>query len=194
MPRTLTAPPTLAEPLRLRWSADQYENLYSMGLLDHGKYELLEGDIVQKMAIKFRHAAIITLLFAYFSRFCAYKSLASAFTVAAGEHSEPEPDFAVLFTETPTLTERGYVQPGDVRLVVEVGDSTVASDLSTKANIYAAAGIPEYWVIDVTGRRLVVHTAPVAGAYTSTVEYDDTEEVAPTFAPAETTPVSALLS
>ncbi|MBC8142977.1 MAG: Uma2 family endonuclease [Armatimonadetes bacterium] len=194
MPQTITAPPAPALPNLIKWDADSYENLYSMGLLEHGKYELLEGDIVQKMAIKNAHALIVTLLFSYLLRFCTPRTLRSAFTLAVGVRSEPEPDFAVLFTESPTLTERGYVQPDNVRLVVEVGDSTVASDISTKSAIYAGAGIPEYWVIDVTGRRLLVHTAPVAGAYSSVLEYDETESVAPTFAPTETTPVSALLS
>ena len=194
MPQTLTAPPTPTLPNLIKWDADQYENLYSMGLLQHGKYELLNGDIVEKVAMKLTHATIITLLFAYFSGFRSFRLLRSAFTLAVGTHSMPEPDFAVLTTENPTVTERGYVRPEDVRLVVEVGDSTVASDISTKAGIYAGAGIPEYWVIDVEGRRVVVHTAPVAGGYTNIVEYDETEAIAPTFAPTETTPVSALLS
>ena len=194
MPRTITAPPAPALPNRIKWDADSYENLYSMGLLPHGKYELLDGDIVEKMPIKFRHANIVTRLFAYFSGFVPYPTLASAFTLAVGRHEMPEPDFAVLSTESPTLTERGYVQPDEVRLVIEVGDSTLASDLATKAGIYAGAGIPEYWVIDVTGRRVLVHTEPVAGTYSSVLEYDETEALAPTFAPTETTTVSALLS
>lgn len=194
MPRAITAPPAPAAPIRIRWNADQYESLFSMGLLSHGKYELLEGDVVQKMSIKDRHALIITLLFAYFSQFRTFRTLRSAFTLAVGVHDMPEPDFAVLITENPTLTERGYVRPEEVRLVVEVGDSTVDSDLSTKAGIYAGANIPEYWVIDVPGQRLIVHDSPVAGVYTRIIEYLETDAVAPTFAPKETTAVSALLS
>jgi Uma2 family endonuclease len=194
MPRAITAPPAPADLPRIRWNADQYENLFSMSLLPHGKYELLEGDVVEKVPIKFRHARIITRLLLYFNRFCDADALGSAFTLAVDAHNMPEPDFAVLTSENPTLTERGYVRPEDVRLVVEVGDSTVASDVSTKAGIYAGANIPEYWVIDVTGRRLIVHDTPVASGYANITEYADTETVAPTFAPAETTPVFALLS
>lgn len=194
MPRIISAPPVPTNPIRFQWNADQFESLFSMGLLEHGRYELLEGDVVKKMAIKFRHARIITRLLLYFHRFCHEDALVSAFTLAVSVHNMPEPDFAVLTTENPTLTERGYVRPEEVRLVVEVGDSTVDTDLSTKAGIYAGASIPEYWVIDVTGRRLVVHDSPVAGSYTRIVEYAETDTVAPVFAPVETTLVSSLLS
>jgi len=49
-------------------------------------------------------------------------------------------------------------------------------------------------VIDVEGRRIVVHTEPVSGTYSRIMEYNDTESIAPAFAPTETTPVAALLS
>jgi Uma2 family endonuclease len=194
MPRAITAPTAPIDRFRIRWNADQYESLFSMYLLPHGKYELLEGDVVEKVPIKFHHARIVTRLLLYFNRFCHADALGSVFTLAVDDYNMPEPDFAVLTSENPTLTERGYVRPEDVRLVVEVGDSTVASDVSTKAGIYAGAGISEYWVVDVTGRRLVVHESPVAGAYTRITEYSETDTVAPTFAPAETTAVSAFLS
>ena len=83
--------------------------------------------------------------------------------------------------------------PADL-LVVEVSDATIARDICTKAGIYAGANVPEYWVIDVTGRRLIVHESPVAGGYTRIVEYVETDTVGPTLASTETTPVSVLLS
>ena len=96
------------------------------------------------MALRYTHAQIITLLFAFFSRFCSFPLLGSAFTLAASDTSMPEPDFAVFATETPTLTERGYVRPGDVRLVVEVSDATLPHDTTEKVTLYARAGIAEY--------------------------------------------------
>ena len=63
--------------------------------------------------------------------------------------------------------------------MLEVSDSSLAFDLTTKAALYARAGIPEYWVLDVAGRRLIVHRQPANGKYGSVVAYDNTESVAP---------------
>jgi len=55
--------------------------------------------------------------------------------------------------------------------------------LSKKADLYARAGIPDYWVFDINNRRLIVHRQPVEGKYTSIVEYREDESVAPLAAP-----------
>lgn len=195
MPRTI-APlnaPAPADLPRLRWNADQYESLFMMGLLPSGKYELIAGDVVEKMPIKDSHAYIVTLLFAFFSRFCAFPLLRPAFTLAISTNDLPEPDFAVLTTPTPTRTARGYLQPTDLQVVVEVSDAALTRDLTAKATLYAAAGIEEYWVIDVVGRCLRVHVGPNAGIYTRVIEYAETDLVAPGFSLTDTVLVSALL-
>ena len=74
-------------------------------------------------------------------------------------------------------------RPEDLQLVVEVGDSTLGFDLTTKAGLYARAGITEYWVLDVAGRRMIVHRDPQAGRYRSVAAYSEEESVAPMAAP-----------
>jgi Uma2 family endonuclease len=84
--------------------------------------------------------------------------------LAAGEHSEPEPDLAVVPPDEPRDRH-----PARALLVIEVSDETVRLDLGRKARIYAAAGVPKYWVVDV-GRDVVhVHTDPMTGEYRSIV-------------------------
>jgi Uma2 family endonuclease len=68
-------------------------------------------------------------------------------------------------------------------LVVEVSDSTLSFDLRTKAALYARAQIVEYWVLDIAGRRLIVHRNPEAGRYTSVVAYGAEETASPLAAP-----------
>lgn len=63
--------------------------------------------------------------------------------------------------------------------MVEISDSTPALDLKTKASLYARAAIVEYWVVDVEGRRVIVHRSPTGGKYTSVVAYQANEAVAP---------------
>jgi Uma2 family endonuclease len=80
----------------------------------------------------------------------------------AGEDRErtlPEPDVAVLVERKAEHQER---HPGgdELILVVEVADTSVSFDLSRKAILYAKSGIPEYWVLDLVRRLLVVHRQP----------------------------------
>jgi Uma2 family endonuclease len=77
----------------------------------------------------------------------------------------------------------GNPQPHDLALVIEISDSSLAFDLTTKARLYARAGIEEYWVLDVAGRRLIAHRSPVSGNYTSVVAYGENEMIAPLAAP-----------
>ena len=74
-------------------------------------------------------------------------------------------------------------RPEDLHLVVEVADTTPAFDLTTKAALYARAGIVEYWVLDVIGRRMVVHRNPQLGRYALIMAYGEQESVAPLAAP-----------
>ena len=171
------------ETLRLRWSAERYESLFHAGILPQKGYELLEGDIVEKMPVKKTHSKTITLLFALFSRLCGFDVLLSQFTLALDEQNTPEPDFAVLTTPNPALSERGYVRPDAVRLVVEVSDATLQTDLTVKARLYARAGIAEYWVLDLNNRRLRLHIQPGADGYELVTEYADNETAAPVFMP-----------
>ena len=95
--------------------------------------------------------------------------------------NEPEPDLIVLTRQS--LCFRSNPRPEDLRLVVEVADSSLNFDLTTKAALYARAGIIEYWVLDVTGRRLIVHRDEKAGGYASIIAYSEHERVAPLAAP-----------
>ena len=189
-PPTRTLPP--AETPRVRWNTEQYENAV-MCLTPEKHYELLEGDIVEKMPVKKSHAKVITLLFALFSQVCGFDVLLSQFTLAVDEQNTPEPDFAVLTTADPVLTKRGYVTPADVRLVVEVSDATLQTDLTVKARLYARAHIAEYWVLDINNRRLLLHTKPGADGYEHVSEYADNETAAPAFMPSATFVISTVL-
>jgi Uma2 family endonuclease len=74
-------------------------------------------------------------------------------------------------------------RPEDLRLVVEISDSTVAFDMTTKAALYARAGIVEYWVLDIPARRIIVHRDPREGRYQSVTAYSEQERVSPLAAP-----------
>jgi Uma2 family endonuclease len=70
--------------------------------------------------------------------------------------------------------------PSDALLVAEMGNTSLRMDLGPKARIYATAGIPEYWVLDVGRRELVVHREPSGGGYGSVRRYGAGETVTAT--------------
>jgi Uma2 family endonuclease len=96
--------------------------------------------------------------------------------------NEPQPDLIVLKRERAAFVSANP-QPPDIRLLVEISDSTLNFDLSVKAALYARAGIVEYWVLDVAGRRLFCHRNPDGGRYKSVAIYHEHERVAPLAAP-----------
>jgi len=96
--------------------------------------------------------------------------------------NEPVPDLIVLNRASSTIVS-GNAHPEDLNLVVEVSDTTLAFDLTTKAALYARAGIVEYWVLDISRRRLIVHRNPASGIYAEVTVYSEDESIAPLAAP-----------
>src|SRR5262249_5538082 len=97
--------------------------------------------------------------------------------------NEPEPDLVVLAKPSREY-QIANPRPEDLRLVVEISGTTLGFDLTTKAELYARAGIVEYWVVDLAARRLVVHRGPRNGLYQSVTVYGEDEAVSPLASPA----------
>ena len=107
-------------------------------------------------------------------------NLAAPIDVAPEDNpaNEPTPDIIVL--KRPSWEfKKENPQPADLHLVIEVSDGSLGFDLTKKAALYARAGILEYWVVDITAQRLIVHREPFGGDYGSVVAYADQEAVAP---------------
>jgi Uma2 family endonuclease len=96
--------------------------------------------------------------------------------------SEPEPDLIVL-AKARREVRTPNPQTKDIRLLVEVSGSTAHCGSNTKPGLYARAELPEYWVIDIPGHRLIVHRDPLKGVYQSIIAYSEKESVRPLAAP-----------
>ena len=155
--------PNVPHPARLR--VEDFMLLCDAGVFnDYSKSELIEGEIIVLNSQWSPHARIKSRLAVEFAlALRALKSPLEALvevSVRLSDDSLPEPDI--------TLTSHRGVRavPLDtVALVVEVSDTTLDTDLGRKAALYARAGIPEYWVIDVEGNRALLHMAPGADVY-----------------------------
>jgi Uma2 family endonuclease len=184
MPTAVTELPPRADPRRKVWTRAEVDALSSTGLFD--QLELVEGELINTMGKLPPHVLSLVLLQNWLIGIFGGLFICpeSPIDVAPEDNptNAPEPDLIVLKQEISHFTE-AHPGPQDLRLLIEVSDSTLSFDLRTKATLYARAGIVEYWVLDIAGRRMFVHRDPRGGRYTSVVAYNGEESVAPLCAP-----------
>lgn len=149
-----------AEQIR-RITRREYDLMVERGILEEDeKIELLRGQIVPMSPIGSRHTKLVIWLNARLIR-----ALDPSYEVrpgcpfAADEWSEPEPDLAVR------KADDRPDHPDKLLLVIEVSDSSLRKDRGIKQAIYAAAGVPEYWIFDVQHDLVEVYTKPRGEAY-----------------------------
>jgi Uma2 family endonuclease len=198
MPATLTerpAPPVNQYPPRKRWTRAECEKAEAAGIFDRQRHELVEGELIVKMPKNRPHVDSATLLFGWLIQVFGLRfvNFEAPIEVAPEDNptNEPEPDIIVLKRDFAGF-RKTKPQPGDLALVVEISDTSLAFDLTSKAALYARAGIAEYWILDVIGRRLLVHRQPIDGQYGSVVSYNEQESVAPLAAPDSNFPVKTV--
>jgi Uma2 family endonuclease len=145
-----------------RYTLDEYHQLIEAGGFDEDmRVELIDGFLLDMSPRTPAHAKAVTWLSSWLVLACQ----GQPFDVRVGcslttERSEPEPDFAVVRHGTPEP-----FHPGSAALVVEVAVSSLRRDLVVKPRLYARADVPEYWVVDVDGRRVVCHRNPGPDGY-----------------------------
>jgi Uma2 family endonuclease len=176
------APPPLESLPRKKWTVSEIEELLSMGWYPGDGYELIDGELIDKKVGKnYPHILATMWLQQWLIGVFGFWRVLKDDPVNVDENNEPEPDLVVLRTPLQELGRKA--QPEDVLLVVEVAASSLAMDRSIKADLYARAGIPDYWVLDIENRRMIVHREPTGGKYNSVVAYSEEESVAPLAAP-----------
>ena len=185
MPTLLTDVPQSPPPPRKRWTREQCAPLEASGLFGRERLELVDGELISKMGKNRPHVNACAWMFLWlidaFGR--QFVNAEAPIDVSPDDNAwnEPEPDLIVLKKEFATFDSNP--QPEDLDLIVEIADSSLKFDLTVKAGLYARAAIAEYWVLDVSDKRLIAHRGPMSGAYTSVVVYSENEVIAPLAAP-----------
>jgi len=138
------------------------------GLFAGQRLELIEGDLIDKMGQNPPHAYLIQILHLFLAKIFGGERVRAQIPIEAGvtdqERSLPEPDFAIL-VEPRGDYQRRHPRGDELSLVIEVADTTLQFDTTTKRDLYARAGVPEYWVLDINGRRLIAHRNPSRGKF-----------------------------
>src|SRR5579883_2365137 len=191
--RAATAKPA-ATLERRRFSVDEYDRMIEAGILQEDEHvELLGGEIVCMAPIGIPHANVVSFLLNWFAR-----RLPEAFHVRVQDPirippgAEPEPDIAIVRGPIGTYS-RAHPEPADVLLLIEVADTSLAHDREVKGPLYAAAGIPDYWLLDLTGEQLLVHREPKRGRYTKVETVQRGDILAPLAFPDLVLPLQELL-
>ena len=167
---------TSAMPRPKLWTRKEYEHLIDLGAFDpEQRLELIEGEIIEKMPQNEPHELGIMLCTEALRRIFQDGYVVRAqLPLSVGTKSVPEPDFAVV---EGTVRDFAKMRPSSALLIIEVSDSTLLYDRTTKARIYARAFVPQYWILNLNERVLEVSITPVRGAYTERKTYAETESV-----------------
>ena len=187
MPAGVETYPTHVPPeYRRKYTREDCRVLAAAGLLDLERYELIDGELVSKMGKSAFHSMLVALLVEWLrtvlgGRF-VHQEVSINLNPALDRTNELEPD-AIVLTRDLTNFQTDNPTPADIRLLVEVAVSTREYDLGPKAARYAAAGITEYWVLDIDQNRIVVHRDPAPTGYQSTAAYAADEALSPLAAP-----------
>jgi Uma2 family endonuclease len=149
------------EPVR-RLKVEEYHTLIKSGnLTEDDPYELLEGWLVPKITRNAPHDLAVQRVQRLFYRLMSSEWLCFVQSAATLIGSEPEPDIATVRGPDSRYVEQHPCGP-DIGLIVEVGDTSLVRDRSTKLRSYARAGVPEYWILNLRDHVLERYTGPLA--------------------------------
>ena len=155
-----------AHVLKRLFNVDEFHQMAQAGVFgEDDRLELLEGEIVRMTPIGSRHAACVARLSEMFWSRCratAIVNVQNPLVLSPG--TELYPDIALLARRSDFYSD-ALPSPRDVLLVVEVADTTGDHDRGIKAPLYARAGVPEVWVVDLRERRIDVYRGLSAGEY-----------------------------
>lgn len=152
----------VTEPRKVRpLKRAEFDQLVELGAFEGERVELVRGVLVEMAPQGVPHANVVEVLTELLIGALRGRArVRSQLPFAASDESELEPDLAVLEKSSSRKDH-----PSSALLLVEVADSSLAFDRKVKANIYAEARVPEYWVIDTSRQQVEVYSRPSGGTY-----------------------------
>ncbi len=165
---------------RRRFTVEEYDRMAQAGILgEDDRVELISGEVLEMTPIGRRHASCVARLVHLFDQALGGSAVIwPQNPVHLSEHSEPQPDLAVLHARA-DFYAAGHPVPEDVFLLVEVAESSTDPDRRVKVPLYAAGGIPEVWLIDLEQETVTVYRHPAPDGYRTARVFRRTEQVSP---------------
>ena len=167
---------------KYRWSIDAYRQLGRCGVFADMRTLLVDGEILAMSLPDPPHNLSLGLVEDWLrTTFANGYHVRNQMAFDVGTENDPGPDLAVVVGNRRDYADR---QATTAILVVEIADSSLFLDTTRKAELYATAGVPEYWVIDLEHRLLLVFRDPVplpaglgATAYRTRTTFGPTDSV-----------------
>ncbi len=196
---TLAQPKEVVPTIRRKFTLEEYHWLIRQGFFADERVELIDGEIVcmpptgpEHSISNDRVSSLLILLLANKPYYVRVQN-----PLVLGEH-EPVPDVAVV---PGSPDDYRQAHPTTALLVIEIADTSLQYDRTTKRSLYASAGIPEYWIVNLIERRLEVYREPSSpepetpfnALYKSLRLYSPQESVSPLFAPEVSIKVEQLI-
>lgn len=153
----------------------EYDKLVELGVFEGERIELLDGQLVRMNPPKPPHASTVDKLMLLLVRGLSTQAgVRIQQPFAANEESEPQPDLALV-----PLATYEIEHPNQAQLIIEVSESSIRYDRGPKLRVYAEAGVPEYWIVNLEQRLIEVHRKPANGRYWQVQSYDDSSVIRP---------------
>jgi Uma2 family endonuclease len=150
-------------PLTLRrWKRAEYDRLVDLGVLEDDPIELIGGQlVVAEPKGEYHSSAIGAVDYAVRAALPPGWVVRIQLPVSLDDESEPEPDLVVVPGRS---ADYRYAHPSRPELTIEVADSSLAFDREHKGSLYARAGIPDYWIVNLVDRVLEIYRDPAPDA------------------------------
>jgi Uma2 family endonuclease len=158
-------------------TVDEYECMADAGVLKDRRVELINGWLVRKMTTKPSHViAVDATREAIAGLLPPGWWLREEKPIRIPDFDEPEPDISVVRGSRNDYRSR-HPAPGEIELLVEVSETSLTWDRAGKMSAYARAGVPTYWILNLTARELEVYSRPTAGGYENRIVYRAGDQV-----------------
>ena len=160
------------------FTVDDYYRMDTLGISSEGvRTELVKGEIIEMNPMRARHAAAVNRVGDRMVSLLEDKTLLRAqLPLRLNACNEPQPGLALVKARR-DFYEFRHPGPADVFLVIEISDTSLDYDRDVKVGVYAAARIPEFWVLNLVGSALLVFRSPSRGDYRTLLRYQRGEHL-----------------
>ncbi len=165
-----------------RFTVEEFHKMGEAGIFgEDDRVELIDGEVMEMSPAGWRHVwsvNALTMLLASQAQGRYVVSVQNPLTIS--EHGQPQPDLVLI----KDLPPGRLPTPADSLLAVEVSDSSLAYDRNIKLPRYAAAGVPEVWILNLQANSIEVHSDPTPDGYRKTIRHNHGERVESATVPA----------
>ncbi len=153
----------------VKWTIEDYHRMIDAGILDDRQVELLKGEVVEMSPEGTPHAHLSSEGADYLRELLGRRvKIREAKPITLPNSSEPEPDIAIVEPLGDVYLQH-HPYPENIFWLIEFANSSLTKDIDLKSAVYAEAGIPEYWVMNLRSMELIVFREPINGKYQSIV-------------------------